>query len=158
MRDLVITREVDAPRALVWKAWSDPELFARWWGPKGFTSPGNRTDFRPGGDYLWVMRSPEGQDFYSTGVFREISPPERLVYTDSFADERGNVVSAAHYGMDPNFPLETVVTVTLDDLGSGRTRLTVVNSGMPVDENSELAGTGWNESLDKLEVFLQGQV
>ncbi len=66
----------------------------RWWGPKGFTSPACRIDLRVGGKYLFCTRSPDGRDFWSTGVYREILEPERIVCTDSFADEEGNVVSA----------------------------------------------------------------
>ena len=86
---LVIERVFDAPRELVWKAWTDPEQVMRWWGPKGYTSPAAEIDFRVGGKYLFAMRSPEfqeGRDLWSTGVYREIVPLERLVCTNSFAD------------------------------------------------------------------------
>src|SRR5512134_2988905 len=82
-QELVITRVFDAPRELVWKAWSEPEHFKRWWGPKGFTCPVCQIDFRVGGKFLGCMRSPEGQDFWSTGVYKEIVPLERIVSTDS---------------------------------------------------------------------------
>jgi len=72
--ELVITRVFDAPRELVWKAWTDPDQVARWWGPKGFTAPACKMDLRVGGEYLNYMRSPEGQDFWSKGVFREVVP------------------------------------------------------------------------------------
>ncbi|MCL7413087.1 MAG: SRPBCC domain-containing protein [ANME-2 cluster archaeon] len=91
-RELVITGIFDAPCEKVWKAWTDPESVKPWWGPKGFTSPVCKIDLRVGGKYLFSMRSPEGDDFWSTGVYREIVPLERIVATDSFADENGNVV------------------------------------------------------------------
>jgi uncharacterized protein YndB with AHSA1/START domain len=91
-QELVITRIFDAPRELVWKAWTDPQQLMRWWGPKDFTSPLSEIDLRVGGKYLFCMRSPEGQDFYSTGVYLIIDPPNEIVFTDSFADENGNVV------------------------------------------------------------------
>ena len=87
--ELVITRVLDAPREAVWKAWTDPTRFMLWWGPKGFISPACKIDLRVGGKYLACMRSPEGQDYWSTGVYREIVPRERIVCTDNFADERG---------------------------------------------------------------------
>jgi uncharacterized protein YndB with AHSA1/START domain len=96
----------DAPRELVWKAWTDPERMQRWWGPKHFTAPVWKIDLRAGGVYLYCMRSPEGQDYWSTGVYREIVDPERIVCTDSFADEKGNPVPASHYGMGEDWPLE----------------------------------------------------
>ncbi len=97
--DIIITRMFDAPREIVWKAWTDPELTKRWWGPKNFTAPVIRIDLRVGGKYLNCMRGPDGKDYWSTGIYREIVPRERLVMTDSFADEKGNVVPASYYGM-----------------------------------------------------------
>ena len=95
------------------------------------------------------MRSPEGQDFWSTGVYREIVAPSRLVCTDSFADEKGNVVPASHYGMSGEWPLELLVTVTFEEQG-GKTRLTLRHVGLPAGEMSEQCEAGWNESFDKL--------
>jgi uncharacterized protein YndB with AHSA1/START domain len=148
-REMVITRIFDAPRELVWKAWTEPEHVMRWWGPKDFTSPVCKIDFRVGGSYLYCMRSPEGQDFWSTGVYREIVPMERIVCTDSFADEEGNVVPATHYGMSPDFPLELQVTVTFEE-HDGKTKMTLRHAGMPAGTMKEMAGQGWNESFDKL--------
>jgi len=148
-QEIVITRVFDAPRELVWKAWIDPEHFQRWWGPKDYTCPFCQMDLRVGGKYLNCMRSPEGQDFWSTGVYREIVPLERIVYTDSFADAEGNVVPATHYGMSADFPLETLVTVTFED-SEGKTKMTLKHIGIPAGQMKELAGAGWNESFDKL--------
>ena len=144
-----ITRVFDAPRELVWKAWTEPERFMQWWGPKGFTSPVCKIDLRVGGKYLSCMRSPEGKDYWSTGVYREIVEPERIVCTDSFADEEGNVVPATYYGMSPDFPLEMLVAVTFEE-HEGQTKLTLQHVGIPAGENSDLAEAGWNESFDKL--------
>ena len=147
--ELTITRVFDAPREAVWKAWTDPEWAMRWWGPEHFTAPVCRIDLRVGGAYLFCMRSPEGQDFWSTGIYREIVPFERLVCSDSFADEKGNVVPASHYGMEGDFPLELQVTVTLEDQG-GKTVMTLRHAGMPPGEMSDSAAAGWNGSFDKL--------
>jgi uncharacterized protein YndB with AHSA1/START domain len=148
--DLVITRIFDAPRKLVWKAWTDPEHFKHWWGPKRFTCPACKMDLRVGGKYLWCMRSPEGKDYWSTGAFREIIPLERIVYTDSFADEKGTVVPASYYGLPgDNWELELLVTVTFEDL-DGKTKMTLRHTGFPDGTMEKMAGTGWNESFDKL--------
>ncbi len=144
---LVIQRILDAPRELVWRAWTDPERVMRWWGPKGYTSPACEIDLRVGGKYLWAMRSPEGQDLWSTGVYREIVPFERITCTNSFADENGNVVPAAHYGITADLPLEMVSTVTFEDIG-GKTRMTLRH------EMREGAEQGWNQSFDKLAASL----
>lgn len=152
--DLTITRIFDAPRDLVWKAWTVPELVMRWWGPEGFTCPVAKVDLRVGGKYLNAMRSPEGKDFWSTGVYREIVHPERIVATDSFADEKGNVVPASHYGMKGDWPSELLVTVTFEEQ-KGRTTFTLRHEGMPPGEMSDLTKAGWNGSFDKLEKVLE---
>ena len=144
--------ELMAPRPLVFDACTQPELLAEWWGPKDFTAPTVEIDLKEGGKFLNCMRSPDGQEFWSTGVYREIVPMEKLVVTDSFADEQGNVVPGAHYGM-PDVPLETEVTVTFEDQ-DGKTKLTVRHAGMPVGEHGSQAEAGWNESLDKLAASL----
>ncbi|TAL29651.1 MAG: SRPBCC domain-containing protein [Spirochaetes bacterium] len=151
---LVIERIFDAPRERVWKAWTDAESAKRWWGPKDFTAPFSRIDFRVGGTYLLCMRAPDGKDYWSTGVYKEIEPMERIVATDSFADEKGNVVSAAHYGMSPDFPLELEVTVTFEDRGD-KTAFTLHHAGLPPEENLDDMRTGWNQSLDKFADILK---
>jgi uncharacterized protein YndB with AHSA1/START domain len=148
----VINRNFNAPVELVWKAWTDPQHLMRWWGPKEFTSPACKMDFRVGGKYHFCMRSPEGQDIWSTGVYREIVPLKKIVWTDSFADEKGNVVSANHYGMG-DLPLEFEVTITFEDQGS-KTKFTLHHKGLPAGEMIEMTQFGWNESLDKLAASL----
>ena len=151
--ELVIARTFDAPRERVWKAWTDPEQAKRWWGPKGFTAPFIKIDFRVGGKYLFCMRSPEGKDYWSTGMYREIVPPEKFVATDSFADPKGKVVPASYYGMDADFPLELLWTVTLEDLG-GKTKMTLRHSGFPAGPARTGAEQGWGESFEKLAASL----
>ena len=156
-KELTITRIFDAPRDLVWKAWTEPERLMRWYGPKNFTSPVSKIDFRVGGTYVNCMRSPDGKDYWSTGVYREIVPLERIVLTDSFADEKGNVVPASHYGMEGDWPLELQMTITFEDAG-GKTKLTLRHAGIP-DVEITNAQTGWNESFDKLaEVLAKGKI
>ena len=151
--EIVITRLFYAPRDLVWRAWTEPGFVMQWWGPKGYTSPSCTIDLRVGGKYLYCMRSPEGKDFWSTGVYREIKKPERIVCTDSFADEKGNVVPATYYGMSPDFPAEMLMTVTFE-VRPGMTRITLRHAGIPLGEMRDLTRAGWNESLDKLEGVL----
>jgi uncharacterized protein YndB with AHSA1/START domain len=155
-RELVTERVFDAPRELVWKAWTEPEHMMRWWGPKGFTSPAAEIDFRVGGKVLAAMQSPEFNEdrpIWSTGTYREIVPYERIVCTDSFADENGNVVPASHYGMTGDFPLEMLVTVTLEE-HEGKTKLTLHHVGIPAGAHREGANQGWSESFDKLAEYL----
>ncbi len=156
-RELIIVRSFDVPRETLWKFWTEPEEVKKWWGPKGFTAPYVTIDLRVGGKYLSAMRSPEGKDFWSTGVFREIKRPERLVMTDSFADEKGNIVPASHYGMSGDWPAEFLITVTFEK-SRGKTRMTLKHNeitGMS-DTDFEYMHQGWNEQFDKLGELLKG--
>ena len=150
---LLIVREFDAPLALVWKAWTEPESCMKWWGPKNFTAPFCKIDFKVGGKYLNCMRSPEGQDFWSTGTYLEIVPMERIVCTDSFADEKGNIVPSSYYGME-GFPLELKVTVTFEE-HEGKTKMTLTHEGIPSGKMTDLTNASWNESFDKLADILK---
>lgn len=156
-QEVVLTRVFDAPRELVWKAWTEPDRLSRWWGPKGFTSPVNKVDLRVGGEILNLMRSPEGEDFWSKGTYQEIVPPERLVVTDSFSDEEGNVVPATYYGMGEDWPLEALITITFEEF-QGKTRMTLRYSGVSDVHSKEVEDMkqGWNESFDKLDEELAG--
>ncbi len=148
--ELIITRIFNAPRKLVWKAWTDPEHFMRWWGPKNFTCPACKIDFRIGGKYHSCMKSAEGQEYWSTGIYKEIVPLEKIVCTDSFADEKGNAVPGSYYGMPTDdWPMEFTITITFEDLGN-QTKMTLTHIGIPAGNMKEMTGTGWNESFDKL--------
>ena len=154
-KELTITRTFDASQELLWRAWTDPEFLKRWWGPKDFTTPYARIDLRIGGKYLNCMRSPDGKDYWSTGTYKEIIPMKKIVCTDSFADNQGNVISAALYSMNPDFPPEMLVTVDFKDF-YGKTVLTITHEGLP-DSEKEMCAQGWNESLDKLDKLLSTQ-
>ena len=140
-RVLVITRVFDAPRELVWKAWTEPERVKRWWGPKGFTAPFCKIDLRVGGVFLYCMRSPEGKDYWNTGVYREIVEPERLVFTYAFEDATGK---PGH---------ETLVTVTFVE-HDGKTKLTMHQAIFESVTVRDAHGRGWIETLDRLAAYL----
>lgn len=148
-----ITRIFDAPRGRVWTAWSDAENLQQWWGPKIFSCPYCRIDFRVGGTYHHCMRSPDCQEYWSTGTYKEIVPMERIVATDSFADEKGNVIPAAQIGMGDDWPLELLVTMTFEELDD-KTRFVIRHVGVPEGQMREMCGQGWNESFDKMDDFL----
>jgi uncharacterized protein YndB with AHSA1/START domain len=136
-RELVITRLFDAPRGLVWKAWTQPEHMMRWWGPKGYTTPSCETEVRPGGALRLCMRSSDGVDLWVHGLFREIVEPERLVFT------------AVN---DSDLDAETVITVTLEDQ-RGKTLLTMRQT-FAKPEVSRGAKQGWNDSFERLAEIL----
>lgn len=151
--ELVITRIFDASIERVWKAWTEPKEMMKWWGPAHFTTPFVKTDLRLGGKYLCCMKSPEGKEFWSTGIYKEIEPLKKLVCTDSFADEKGNVVSAKHYNMSGDFPMELQVTTLFEDL-TGKTKMTFKHLGIPAGQMKEMTAQGWNEMFDKLQASL----
>jgi uncharacterized protein YndB with AHSA1/START domain len=144
-RELVMTRVFDAPREVVFKAWTDPERLRRWWGPKNFTNPVCEVDVRPGGAMRIHMRGPDGTVYPMTGVYHEIVEPERLVFTASALDVKGDAKG------NPLF--EQMTTVTFEEHG-GKTKLTVRASFSQVRPEAapHLAGAemGWNMSLDRL--------
>lgn len=152
---LVIKRVFDAPVKLIWKMWSEPEFAKLWWGPKIFTCPVAKIDFRVGGKTLLCMRGQEGdfkgKDFWSTGTYKEIVPYKKIVVTDSFSDEQGNVVPASKYGMK-NFPDELLVTIEFEEK-DGKTEMTLTHSGLDKVDNKMLKDMdqGWNESFDKID-------
>ncbi len=137
--ELIITREFNAPRALVWKAWTDPKHLAQWWGPRGYTTPTCEMDVRVGGALKLCMRPTEGTDIWVRGMFREVVENERLVFS----------------GVDNANPAsETVMTISFEDAGS-KTRLTV-HQTFAETEFARGAKEGWNSSLDRLTDYLSG--
>lgn len=154
-----MSREYDAPPERVWQAWTDPETVKRWWGPEHFTAPSIKIDLRVGGQYVFAMQGPPGSEWdkvmYSAGVFKEIVPHKKLVLTDYFSDEHGNKLPPEDFGQAADFPSEQTVTVLFEDLGQGRTRLSVIYP-MPEDEAQYQAilksgmKEGWESSLGKL--------
>ena len=150
---LTFTRLFEAPRERVWEAWTEPDLVKRWWGPKFFTAPFIEIDLHVGGKYLYCMRSPDGRDFWSSGVYREIVPMKRIVYSQNFADELGNTTPASQIGLPGDWPPEIMVTVTFEEQG-GKTKIIVREVGIP-KEMSDMAEAGMSESLDKLAKVLE---
>lgn len=152
---IVIERIFDAPVELVWQMWTSPEHFKNWYGPQGFTVPVAEMDVRVGGKHLFCMemQTPDGSvKIWSTGEYTEIIPNKRLVYTDSMADEHGNVVAPpTAEGGNPPQPAATTVTVELEDLG-GRTKMTMTHAGIPA--GAERASDGWGQAFAKLADYI----
>jgi len=142
-RVLVITRIFDAPRELVFKAWTSPDHLVHWMGPRGFKSTVLGSDLRPGGAYRIHMIGPEGDDHWTQGVFREIVEPERLVMAGSWADAQGN----------PTSP-ETLLTLTFDEHEGKKTRLTLHQALFESVTARDSHQGGWNSALDCLAEYL----
>ena len=144
---VVIERTFDAPVDLIWQMWTQPDHFKMWYGPQGFTVPVADMELRVGGKRLICMASPDGSmKMWTTGEYTEIVPNVRLVYTESPADENGNVVSPSAMGMPDGYPATTEVTVLLEDIG-GRTKMVMTHAGVSADSG---AGGGWEQAFDKL--------
>ena len=109
-KSIIAVRVFDAPRELVFSAFTDPKHLAQWWGPDGFTTTTSKFDMRPGGVWRFVMHGPDGRDYQNRITFDEIVRPERIVYR--------------HGGGDDVEPVQFTQTLTFEDLGNGRTRLT----------------------------------
>lgn len=140
--ELTIKRVFDAPRELVYACWTQEEHMQKWFFPKDFTVPATQSDIRPGGSYRSCLRAPDGTDYWVGGTYKELLPPERIVFTHAWQDGAGN---AEH---------ETVVTITLKDLGDGRTQLTFHQAFFLSEASRDGHKTGWVESLDNLEAYL----
>lgn len=142
--DLVLTRVFDAPRELVYRAWTEPERFARWFGPTSSTIPFLEMDARPGGTLHFCHRFPDHEDVWVRGEFREVRAPEIVSFTCAFSDPAGARVDR------PGFPPEMTITATFAEEG-GRTRVTIRQSGLEKDQGEV---QGWTEGLDRLAALL----
>jgi uncharacterized protein YndB with AHSA1/START domain len=141
-KELIITRVFDAPRELVFKAWTEARHMAQWWGPKGFTNPVCELDARPGGAIRIHMKAHYGEVYPMGGVFHEIVPPERLVFTSTALIDETGVTQ-----------LEILNTVTFAE-HNGKTRLTlhakVVKATAAAAQALTGMDLGWSQSLDRL--------
>ena len=155
--EVVISRTFNAPRALVFEAWSDPAHFVHWWGPFPTTNPVCEIDFRPDGAFRWVMRSPDGVDYPLTGVYREIVKPERIVYTQSLKENppawHDKLNELRHASAGSLVP-DTRVTVTFEEV-QGKTLLTITSlfdSALTAQAFRDMQMVqGWDMSLNRLE-------
>jgi uncharacterized protein YndB with AHSA1/START domain len=135
--ELILTRVFDAPRKLVFDAWTRPEHLKAWWGPNGFTLPVCELDFRQGGAYRFVMRAPDGAEYPMQGVFREIEAPSRIVFNALLEGE----------------PREILTTVTFAEQ-EGKTLLTVRQTRPHDAMKARGQKQGWTEQLEKLASFV----
>lgn len=142
-QEIVMTRVFDAPRELVFKAYTDPALIPQWWGPKSLTTTVDRMDVRLGGVWRFAQRDAEGNEYAFYGVYHAIVSPERLVYTFEFEGMPGHVLLA---------------TVTFEELNDGKTRLTDRSVFQSVEDRDGMLKSGMEEgateSLDRFAELL----
>ncbi|HTZ21855.1 MAG TPA: SRPBCC family protein [Opitutaceae bacterium] len=157
-REFVFTRVFDAPREMVWKAWTEAAQLQRWFGPKGCAVPACWLDLRPGGIFHYCMQTPDGHEMWGKWTFREIVPPEKLVVIVSFSDAQGGVT---RHPLSPTWPLETLSTMTLAE-HAGQTELTLrwaphaatEAERLTFDLSHESMKQGWTGTLDQLAAYL----
>ncbi|EQA36019.1 hypothetical protein LEP1GSC047_0363 [Leptospira inadai serovar Lyme str. 10] len=145
-KEFIVSRVFDAPRDLVWKAWTEPERMAKWWGPKGFILGVIKLDLRPGGVFHYSMKSPDGFEMWGKLVYREITPPERIVFVVSFSDQKCEIT---RHPMSAAWPLEVLNLVTLTEQDGSKTLVTI--KGTPINATEEEINTflGGYESMQK---------
>ena len=164
--DIVLIREFDAPPELVWRAWTEPDLLARWFGPEGFTNHGCVVDARPGGRWRVIMRGPAGtdfdQDYPVDSTIVSIEPPRRLVMTSGGEDYPGDWLEQYNRFVaddSADTQVETVMEVTLEPLPDGRTRQTMRQTfKTPEARDAALkmgAEQGWTGGFAKLDGLLE---
>lgn len=157
-KHFVISRVFDAPRDVVWKMHTEAAHLKHWWGPKGFKLTHCQIDLRPGGLFHYRLEMPDGGEMWGKWVFREITPPERLVFINSFSDAKGGT---SRHSMKEVWPLEIVSTVTLAE-ESGKTRVTVdwipqnasASERKAFDEMHDSMRQGFTGTFDKLAAYL----
>jgi uncharacterized protein YndB with AHSA1/START domain len=160
-KDVVVTRTFDAPVDEVWKHWTDSEKVKKWWGPKGFTAPVARMDFRVGGTSLVCMRAPKefgGQDMYNNWTYTKIVPKERIEFILNFADKDGNKLDPAKMGLPPGIPDDVRHVVIFKAVGDKKTEMTVAEHGYTSDQAVDISKSGLEECLDKMADSLNGTV
>jgi len=148
-RTLRIERRFDAPRELVFDAWTRPEYLMQWYAPRGCTIQLVKLDARPGGRFHWCIHNPSFGDCWCVGMYREIVRPERIVYTLATADSAGNEIEPAQAGHDPRWPRESLVTVTLAEV-RGATLLTLEQNVPESLAKHTGAHPSWLQMLDRL--------
>ena len=161
-KPFVITRTLNAPRKLVWQAFTEADRLKEWFGPKGFTPDVSKMDLRPGGTYHYRLKGPDGSTMWGKWVFREIVPQQRLVMISSFSDENAGVT---RHPMAPTWPRELLSIFTFEDAGDGKTRITI--NWAPHDASEEEMKTfdagrpsmtqGWSGTFEQLEAHVAKQ-
>lgn len=145
-------RTFDTSVANVWRVWNDPDSIKHWWGPKNYTALVVRNDVREGGSYLWAMKSPKGETFWSTGIYKEVAPNKKIVSTMSFSNENGKTIPGSEVSVPGQWPNEITVIAEFSESG-GKAKVTVTEVGIPLIAYP-LAKIGWVQQFDKIQLLL----
>lgn len=158
-KDFVISRVFDAPRPFLWRCFTEPERMQQWWGPKGVKVVKAQMDLRVGGVFHYGMQNPDGQLMWGRMIYREISPPERIVFINSFSDETGGL---GRHPLAPQWPLQMLSIFTFEDAPGGKTKFTVhwspyeatAEEQAVFDAGHDSMTMGWSGTLERLEAYL----
>ena len=158
IQPFIISHAFDAPRELVWKAWTERECLMQWFGPKGFTMPAAKLDFWPGGMFHYCLCAPDGNEMWGKCDYREIVAPQRIVLAHSFSDEDGGLT---RHPMSPSWPLEILCTTTFTEMNS-KTKIAL--EWIPLNPTDEERSTfdgahegmkqGWTGTMEQLAEYL----
>ncbi|MFO0883256.1 MAG: SRPBCC domain-containing protein [Pirellulales bacterium] len=154
-QEVKIVREIEAPRELVWKAWTDPKMLMQWYAPNACTVEVKRIELEVPGALLLCIRSPEGHECCCAGKYFEIVAPEKLVFSLAIANSNGDLVSPVSMGMDPDWPAETKVTLNLESRGT-KTVLTLHQTVLESLARRTGAYPSWLQMLDRLADLIAG--
>jgi uncharacterized protein YndB with AHSA1/START domain len=152
--EVLISYMLNAPRELVFRAWTDPEHLPRWYAPRGCSVVFKQLDIRVGGSFRCCISNPEYGDCWSRGMYYEIIAPEKLVYNLVITNERGEPVDPVAVGMDADWPAETLVTVTFAEL-EGKTRITLHQTVSESVARRTGAHPSWIQMFERFEEELQ---
>jgi uncharacterized protein YndB with AHSA1/START domain len=154
------SRVFDTSRDKMWKAWTEVERLKQWWGPKGFVVKSLKNDPRPGGTMLYCLTAPDGAELWGKFAYKEVVKEQKLVFINSFSDPKGGTT---RHPMSPDWPLEMLSTISFEDAGAGKTKVTV--NWLPVQGSSETEvktfdqgrdsmKQGWGGTMDQLNGYL----
>jgi uncharacterized protein YndB with AHSA1/START domain len=157
-KEFEISRTFNAPRDLVWRAWTERDRLMQWFGPRGCTISVAALDLRPGGVFHYSMRTPDGKEMWGKFTYREVVPPERIVLVNSFSDAKGGIT---RHPMSPTWPLEMLSTTTFTE-HQGRTTINLRWAPLNAteierktfDTSHDGMQHGWTGTFDQLDEYL----
>ena len=160
MKPFEISRVFDASRDKVWKAWTEVERLKHWWGPKGFTVKSLKNDPRPGGTMHYCLAAPDDSEIWGKFAYKEVVKEKKLIFINSFSDPKGGTT---RHPWDASWPLELMSTITFEDAGAGKTKVSV--TWLPAegsneaekktfDEGRASMNQGWGGTMDQLTSYL----
>lgn len=154
--EVLIARTINSPRERVFEAWTDPHMLVEWFAPTGCTIKYKQLDAHQGGDYISCVHTPDGKECWCKGSYLEFNEPNCLVFSMVVCDENGREITATQAGMDPEWPNETIATVTFEDI-AGKTRITLHQTVSEELAKKTGAYPSWLMMFDNLDTLVRPQ-